>query len=194
MNDKKTLSKWIDNYDIGKGGALLILLVVSLLPFLILSFYNHPSPGDDYFETDIALQKGFWEAQKWWYFNNSGRWFASMAISLNPLVFHTYWAYKLNAAILLALLLIAGYWLSGKLFSKLNISARIGICSLFIFAYLIRLPIVGDGIFWLSGANSYLTAEIMSLFLLGCIISYTNSGNKKRYLILSCLLLIAIIS
>ncbi len=187
--------KIVENEPAGSAIAkvvLPLLLVLTILPLFILSFYNHPC-NEDFWETNIAIQKGFFAAQKWWFITWEGRYFANMLRSLNPMVFGAYWDYKLNTVVLLLLLLTATYWLSGKLFKGLGKNNKLGITAIFISSFIVIMPSIAEGIFWQSSIYATLTANIMTLFLLGCIISYYNSGHKKGYLIFSALLAIVII-
>jgi hypothetical protein len=190
INISKNIGKWAADNSL--GAALWVLLFVTILPFLILSFYNHPSL-DDYAFTGVELQKGFFGAQKYWYFTWTGRYFSTVLLSLNPLVFNMYWGYKFNTAIQLLLLIFATYWLCGKVFKNLDKSGKTEITALFIFSYLILLPKVSPGLYWQTTSYQYLTTGILTFCLLGCLISYYSSEVKKWYFILSCLLVIAII-
>ncbi|MGP8215152.1 MAG: hypothetical protein ACLQQ4_06280 [Bacteroidia bacterium] len=192
MLKRKVFNKQPGRYEITYTVVLLILLVMVLLPLFILSFYNHATL-EDYIETSVSLQKGFWGTQVWWYNSLQGRYIESLFQTLNPLVFNAYWAFKLNPVLLLSMLLIATCWLCHKLFKNLDTGSKLGICSLFIVSFIILMPQVFSGIFWQCGLIDCLLPDIMTLFLLGCIISYYQSANKKVYFILSCLLAILII-
>jgi hypothetical protein len=175
-----------------EGYVMLFLLIATLLPFFILSFYNHPS-ADDYAETIGARQNGSLGFQKLWYLTWSGRYFDNLILSINPLVYGAAWAYKFNAILLLILFTGAAYWLSGRLFKNADRLSRSGVTSFFVFAFIFLLPDVGQGIFWQSGAYTCFTAEILTLFLMGCILSYYQSDNAKSYFAISSLTIIAIV-
>src|ERR1700739_2396935 len=177
---------------INEGYVMLFLLVVTLLPFFILSFYSHPC-SDDYSETVCIWQNGVLGFQKYWYFNWSGRYFDTLLISLNPLVFNAKWMYKLNAILLLFLFVISTYWFCKALLKSSTKEIKIVLTALFVFAYMFLLPDVGQGIFWQSGAYTCFSAEILTLFLTGCMVRYYQSVNAKWYFAASCLLLVAII-
>ena len=191
-NGGKAFGEWLANYDIGKGGALLVLLLITTLPLFILSFYAHPCP-DDYEVTVISLQKGFIGAQKYWHYTWTGRYFSLVLDSLNPLVFGANWAYKLNAFILLLLLIIANYWLNATLFKSQNKATKLGLTSLFVFAFIVIMPDIRQGVFYQNGTYQYFVPEILTFFLLGCTINYYRTNHRKRYFILSSLLAVAII-
>jgi hypothetical protein len=191
-NSGRTFSEWFSNYDIGKGGVLVILLLVTTLPLFILSFYAHPCP-DDYEVTVISLQKGFFGAQKYWHYTWTGRYFSLVLDSLNPLVFGANWAYKLNAFILLLLLVIANYWLNATIFKSQSKATKLGLTSLFIFAFIVIMPDIQQGVFYQNGTYQYFVPEILTFFLLGCMIRYYRTSHKKKYFVFSCFLLVAII-
>ncbi|HXP51420.1 MAG TPA: hypothetical protein VN922_15795, partial [Bacteroidia bacterium] len=177
---------------VAKSIVLVILLAITLLPLCILSFYNHPC-WDDYFDTDLVQQKGFLGAQSWWYFNWSGRYFASALLSVNPLVYGAGWGYKLNTIAFLLLLLISTYWLSGELFQGFSRAYKIGISAVFIFTLIAIMPNIGFGLFWQCSIYTIFAPCILTLFLLGSIIGYYRSGGKKIFTVASCLLSIAIV-
>ncbi len=186
------IGKLLAKYNVGNTGALYILLTITLIPLFILSFHNHPC-SDDYAEANLVIKNGFLDTQKYYYTLWIGRYFSAILISITPMVFHAYWAYKFNAIILLLLLLFSTYWLSGKLFKNLDRTGKIGIATLFLFAFIMRMPDVASGIFWESGSYTNLPAEFMTFLLLGCIIVYSKNIQKKQYFFFSCLLAIAII-
>ncbi|HXP51520.1 MAG TPA: hypothetical protein VN922_16305, partial [Bacteroidia bacterium] len=79
-----------------------------------------------------------------------------------------------------------------KLFNQLGVLNKVALTSLFISAYLFFTPEVGEGIYWQSGAYTTLTPDILTFVLFGVIIDY-YSKHEKRFLVIACLLLIAII-
>jgi hypothetical protein len=185
-------AKKLPTHDINLRWLFIIVLAIVIVPLFILSFYNQPC-WDDYWETTVVRQNGFWGAQKFWYLNWTGRYFALFIISLNPMVFSANWAYKLNAIILLILFIYATFHLCSKLFKDFDNTTKIGISTLFIVAFIFFIPDIGQGIFWQSGAYTCFIPEILTLFFFSSIISYYYSPYKTRYFILSCLLVIAIV-
>ncbi len=174
------------------AGLLAILLVATILPLFILSFYNHPC-WDVYFDTTLVQQKGFIGAQKWWYYNWSGRYFVSALLSLNPLVFNASWGYKLNTVVFLLGLMGSAYWLAGKLLVGYLKTYKIGISALFIFAFVAFMPNIGFGLFWQCSVYTILTPCIFTLLLLASVLGYYQSASKGLFAALACLLTIAII-
>lgn len=176
----------------GEGVFLAALLIATLLPLFILSFYCHPSIMDDYTDTNMVKDYGFWGSQVYFYFNWTGRYFTDLLLNLNPMVFNANWAYKLNPIIWLLFHVISTYWLAGKLFKDLAPVWKLSITALFIFSYIVLLPDI-TGVFWQTCLYVNFTPNFLTFFLLGSIIQYYQTDKKKLYLALSCLLTIAII-
>src|ERR1700733_11422501 len=108
-----------------KASLYLLLLILILLPFIILSFYNHPCM-DDFVVAKMIQEKGFFETQKLMYNHWGGRYFSDILRSFNPFASVGYRVYKLNAIVFLLLLLITTYWLTGKLFKNISITGKLG--------------------------------------------------------------------
>ena len=173
-------------------GLLLFMLVAVILPLIILSFYNHPNI-DDFVIANIVHKSGIFGTQKFLYFNQTGRYFSDFILCLNPLTFDAYSAYKFNSIVLLLLYLTATYWLCGKLFKNLTITGKLTLTSVFVLAFISHMPGIAEGVFWLSGSYNTFIPDILTLFLLGCMLGYYSSPNKKLYFTLSALLIGAII-
>ena len=71
------------------GNWVNILLMVSVLaPLLALSYYNQPSPADDYCYIDTVFKYGWLEAMNYYYSGWTGRYFGIFLNHTNPLLFH----------------------------------------------------------------------------------------------------------
>lgn len=55
-------------------------LVAIPIPFVLLSFFNHPS-RDDFCYANKVLEQGFWNSQINWYNNWTGRYFSTGILS-----------------------------------------------------------------------------------------------------------------
>jgi len=184
-------SKWLANK--GLNWALISLAIFTLLPLFIISFYNHPT-YQDYFESWFVFKYGFWEAQKYFYINWQGRYVESFLEASNPLVFHAFWAFKLNPILLLSALVLACYWLVGNIFRDLKSTGKMAITSVFIFAFIRLMPQLFSGVYWQAGGYfNNLTPSVLTFLLLGCVINYYHSQQKRIYFIASCLLVAIII-
>jgi len=143
-----------------------------VIPFLLLAFYCHPS-ADDYWQTNIAIEKGIWQAyleilQTW-----SGRYFTMMLTASNPLVFHSLAGYKiLPVVFFLSFLGSSAYFIRAVL--SASRWSTIWFLTLIIFAlYLSFMPTVAQVFYWMSGVLHYQVAHIMFLILFGLLIRVT---------------------
>lgn len=90
------LGRWIVA---NRRGLLAIGIGLGLLPLLLLCGYNQPY-ADDFFWTSDVDTYGFWGAQKRFFANWSGRYFAtSLQLVSNPINYHWLQGVKLTAFI-----------------------------------------------------------------------------------------------
>lgn len=94
---------------------LIIIGVFSILPFIILTIYNHPM-ADDYTYHLESMNRGFWNAQIRLYTEISSKYFASFILSIKPLVSKGF------------------YWLSGATAYQLS-----SVLAVFLFVSIINL-------------------------------------------------------
>jgi len=167
----------------------IALFIFAVIPLLTLSFYNHPC-NDDFWETNIVFDKGLWHTLLYYYNFWSGRYFCLFLISLNPLVFHMYWAYKLNTVFAIAGLCIAIYWLTGSFSERLTIKQKLAFTAILVFAYFERMPDIREGLFWQSGAYTLHTGNVLSVLLMASLIRFFRT-QSKFYFIAACLFLFA---
>lgn len=171
------------------GTGLLVLL-----PFLLLTQYNHPQ-ADDYGFAVRDMTHGFWETQKNYYMNWSGRYFSTAAASVNPIIYGNFGIYKACSLLLILLLAALSCLLLHRLFrKKFSILQTLALAALFLSTYLMQMPSVSEGLFWLSGYLGYQLPNLMMLLLLISLISFsqTNSKNLKAlYITIAALLCIA---
>ena len=90
-----------------------VLLLTALLPFGLLSFFNHPFM-DDYYNAANARRLGLWAAQQDLYLQWSGRYFSSLLVTAaNPM--HRDWYNGLRITPLLFLAAALGtFYLGGR--------------------------------------------------------------------------------
>ncbi|WP_182412563.1 DUF6056 family protein [Adhaeribacter radiodurans] len=177
------------------NGALLVL-GLALLPFLLLAAFCHPS-ADDFWLTNLVIAKGPWQAQLAIRQNWSGRYTAMFLGSFNPLVYRSIALYKVLPVIFL-ILLTAGLYNFVKVLSHSGFSRKITLAFalLILIMYLHQMPTVAQTIYWMSGAITYQSANILLLYLLILLIRYYQPfpGNHTllRKLLIT-LLVVAVI-
>ncbi len=94
--------------------VLIIAVILSILPFVILSGYARPS-GDDYRYINKLNEYGYWSVQKYWFMRWSGRYFATVVISAfllmgDPVNVARIPGFIIIAAQLAALIVLVAVW------------------------------------------------------------------------------------
>ncbi len=176
--------------------AMIGLGVYTLLPFLFISQYNQPSADDFYFAVRDT-NNNFLTVLKSAYFGWTGRYFNTLVLRLNPLLYHSFGAYKTYSIIIIILFAIALSFLVREFLIKIaSVKQVLGISSLLIFLYFAQMPSVSEGFYWFSGYSTYQVANILSLLLLIILQKISpHSFTQKNALLflLSALLCTAII-
>ncbi|GAB3536533.1 hypothetical protein GCM10027443_27090 [Pontibacter brevis] len=175
--------------------SLCIGLLV-LLPFLVLTLYNHPQ-ADDYGFAFRDMTYGYWETQINYYMNWTGRYFSTTtAFRINPIIYGNFALYKLYSLLLILLLAASAYLFLFKLLHYHLDSLKItALAALLLCLYLMQMPSTSEGIFWLPGYLTYQLPNIMMLLLLTLLLSFFRTGNKSlksSYIVLAALLCVAI--
>ncbi|OKH22978.1 hypothetical protein NIES593_10950 [Hydrococcus rivularis NIES-593] len=166
-------------------------LIVIIIPFLLISYFNHPST-DDFCYANKVLELGFWNTQIFWYLNWSGRYFGTAANSLYAVIVGLFGEdnYTTNFWILykfVAPFLFGMFWISlfcffkaiaGKISSNWNLFWAT--CLGFVI-YLCGMPSTVEGFYWLNGAFYYTLGNIFLFFLLSLLLSKERILNSKSW-------------
>ncbi|MFZ1323528.1 MAG: hypothetical protein WAT71_18400, partial [Ignavibacteria bacterium] len=126
----------------------IFFLILMVIPFIILCFYNQPTPEDFVFGLETK-KLGFLKAQEFFYNNWSGRFFSYAVLSLNALLFVFIGGYKITSLLLMLLFFSSIYFLVSEFFKdKLNQKEIIVFSFSIIFLYLYKAPSVSEGFYW----------------------------------------------
>lgn len=167
--------------------AICILLII---PFLVLSFYNHPS-ADDFCNTNLTIKHGVVHMTKWWYFNWSGRYFSNFLASANPLILGNLIVYNLIPIItLISTILILYIFLKQIIESPTKIVFLLSLITYT--SILITKPTISEGIYWYTSIVTYEFANIYILLIGICMLKYALN-NKLKYFILAILFSVLLI-
>ncbi|MGA9998467.1 MAG: DUF6056 family protein [Pyrinomonadaceae bacterium] len=178
-----------------KNLALLFLLL-SLIPFLILTFFCHPA-YDDFCNTRHILSNGFIQRQIVLYNKAGGRYFATALLTvIDPLTNESFRGYKALAFLIVVLSFVSIYSLVTGIFGS-SVSRR---TKLIAAAFLMALfsnqtPEVTEMYYFMTGAIVYQFATILTLLFYALVIRLSKQSKRVRLFstILSCLLIVAIV-
>lgn len=168
-------------------------LLASLIPYFILAFFSYPSTDDFAYATKV-LDFGFWAGQFETYNTWSGRYFATLLLSFNPVAQKWIWGFPL-----LPIALLLGLW--GSLWYALNSALQAATdaaadnadndrrpsllskkqifwlaTTLFsIFLSHIQTPV--QAFYWMAGAVTYTVPLILVSFAVGLFFKLYRQGK-----------------
>jgi hypothetical protein len=175
-----------------KAAFLIVILsgvfIASLM--LCLSYFDHPS-ADDYNYSVNVRHYGFFGAQYFWYISWCGRYFSTFILSLNPLIFGSFSGYKVMSALLIMFSVISFYFFIDSLFRIPTILEKLYLTFLVFIAFILLMPSIAEGYYWMAGAYSYQSGNILTLLLFSMMISYREKPAKIKFVI-SAIIVIAL--
>lgn len=136
------------------------LFLVLALPLVVLAWYNVPSAADDFCFALNTIKFGFWQGQHYYYDGWTGRYFSTMLMHANPLVWGWLGWYKVFPILMLGLLGHSLYQLVRQLTNCPPAQAWVAMCGL-LFLYLFQAPSLVEVFFWLPSVAGYTIAMIL---------------------------------
>jgi len=130
-----------------------IIAILSLIPFLLLNYYNQPTSEDFYYSGELftfGFSKAFRVLYKFW----GGRYFGYLLILVNPLCFNS-----------------IDFFISRFTRNSLNLNERLLLTLSIVFVCLYSMPSIGQGFYWLISVLFYNVGIILSFLFL---IVYSN--------------------
>ncbi len=173
---------------------IIIIFIISLIPILWISFYNHPS-ADDYnytVNTARAFAEGglgnifssICQTVKTFYYTWQGTFSGIALMSLQPSAINDN-LYFLSTFILLFTFIISNYLLIAYVFTKalkLDFNKTLSIILITLFIVIQRIPSAVQGLYWWNGSIYYTFFYSLFLIEIYLFLKYYNE-KKKKYLI-----------
>lgn len=184
--------------------GMIIFFFLSLLPIIILGFYNYPC-ADDFSASDTAylawkntgsifsVIKAAWENVVFNYLEWSGVFMSVFWTSLQPGIFGEH-LYGITTLIAVVLFVIGGFYLGYVIFEKyLKADKYLTRCIvvLYLFTSIQCMPDGNEGLYWHAGVVNYTWAFAFLLLLSGLVLSiYKEENDRKKIVkvILACIL------
>ncbi|WP_282134457.1 DUF6056 family protein [Seonamhaeicola maritimus] len=173
------------NYLIRSDNFIILMGVLTILPFLAISFFNNPI-ADDFCYNVKSQDLSYWKSQLFIYNNWNGRYFTTAILTMKYLVYGGFLTYKIIPIIILIFLFYSIYKLSSLLFVNIQRKDCVLIGFYFVVMYLIQMPNVSEGIYWLAGTINYQLANILTIMFLYFLIKLILT-NKRKYMVISVL-------
>ncbi|WP_151087664.1 DUF6056 family protein [Hymenobacter baengnokdamensis] len=171
----------------------LTLALVSVLPFLVLSFYSHPV-ADDYVFSGFYKRIGWLAFQKVFYLNWQGLYTtnAVMCSPLNPVAHDRFDLYWIPCWLGIGSI-VASLWLLMRYLTRDRLATLV-ITSAVLFAYLYQTPSPAEGLFWLNANWAYqMSISIGLLLILVLLQAFQNKQVSLGYWVAAAILTIILI-
>lgn len=171
--------------------ATILVPVFIIVPFVVISFYNHPAL-DDWWYAETYKQNGFWGAQQYWYNHYTARFFSNFIMTIAPLSFGWAEGHKVMPIVFLLCLYGTMYKIAETVFN--NFSAKKNVLALWFAAtYLLIQRDYFESIYWLAANVVYQYAMLFLLLHINLIYQiFVQNEYKIRHCVLVVLLSVAI--
>jgi hypothetical protein len=161
-----------------------LLLFTLLTPFIGVHFFVFPV-YDDYWYAEVVSNHGFLGALDWWRNNASGRFLATLIISISNYSVKSIFLHRL-LLLLLSLFFVVSTWVLIKsiLRSLLIISLwEIWfLFMIFLFCFVSSLPGISEVLYWLPGAATYILGISFINILISLLIKTKQKPTKISFL------------
>lgn len=158
--------------------AAIALLLLLLLPFLVITWFNNPSI-DDYAFVYYTKTLGLWGAQVMWYTQWTGRYTGMFLMSLHPMLLDSLLLYKVISAVIILLSWHAMYRFVGGVFEIRNRPAAIVLSLMALYVYANGMPTLVQGFYWEAGAITYQLGNVLILHWIVNVYKAGQSANGK---------------
>ncbi len=179
---------------------LSIVLLISIIPLVYISFYSRPSADDYGYSISLyryissgnfnifGLIKKAIEVDIHFYNNWQGLYTSAFLLAFQPSIFGEKY-YCIGAILLLIISFLCVLYFIKTVFKILKIERYYAFLSILIFVFLYQqLPNLTEGLYWFNGAWNYMPFFFLSLVNMGLCLKYLFIKNRKKYIVLSCLL------
>ena len=161
-----------------RSNWVIIFSAFFILPFIMLSFFNHPS-ADDFWYTQQFAERGFWKAQLYLYNEITGRYLSSAILCINPLVLKWLYGYTFIPIIIVVLIAFSIYTLLDSFtLNNFSIKDKILFSSVLFALYLYRMTDIASGLYWMAGSVTYQLGIILAIFAFAYIIKDFQKNSR----------------
>lgn len=172
------MNRFYKKYRILGNWVNIMLMVSVLLPLLALSYYNHPSPADDYCYIDTVFKFGWLEAMNYYYTGWTGRYFGIFLNHSNPLIFHSVTGFKILPVVLLLGLIYALYTLFRHLTPTLSRLAHWGFAGVVFFLYILQIASIAEAFYWMAAFVTYTIPNILTLLWIVLVMRWYRQDTQ----------------
>lgn len=162
-----------------------------VFPLVLLAYFNQPS-ADDFCYNTASQNLSYLETQIKLFTTLNGRYTTSAILSIPVFLSYNLFLYKLMPILMLIFVFYALYYLASSLFLNLRRRDYIVLSLSCLSIYIVQMPSVSQGFYWLSSAVSYQLSSVFVLLLFSLVVKILYF-NKIKYIIVSVPLIILVI-
>ncbi|SKB58510.1 DUF6056 family protein [Dyadobacter psychrophilus] len=181
------MNRFYRKYRIVGNWINILLMVTVLAPLFALSYFNHPSPADDYCYIDTVFKFGWLEAMNYYYSGWTGRYFGIFLNHSNPLLFHSVTGFKILPVILISGVVFALYSLFRYLTPTLSRMAHLGFAGVVFFLYMLKIASMSEAFYWMAAFVTYTIPNIFTLLWIVLVLRWYRQDTQTAKILLSTL-------
>ncbi|MFV9615989.1 MAG: DUF6056 family protein [Gammaproteobacteria bacterium] len=159
---------------------LIAICLAVVLVFVMLAQYSHPSSDDFCMASgvnDFGLIRHLWDH----YFEWSGRYTSNTLYAIYPVIFGLFDGYKFIPAVVLLMFFIATAFFLSRLFNVSVVARPVLLSSLcFISVYLLGMMSPASSLYWMAGALTYQSANILFFVVLGLMLQLADRQKSAK--------------
>ena len=163
-----------------KQYIFLFFLFLAIFPYCYLCFFANPS-SDDFGFSFQSQTNEFWYLIKQTYLYWNGRYVSNVFIYLNPIVFGSFFGYKIIPLLMIILFVFANFIFVSQIFHTKTKQNKLLISLLLSLLFLQNMPIISEGIYWYTGSVIYTLGLIVFLFYVALLIKVIRENKKRVY-------------
>lgn len=173
---------------------LITILIILILPFLFVSFFNVPIT-DDFSFGKWGQNANTLETLKKLYFTENGRYFSLyFLITANPLVYNIFYLFAFTPILLILLLFLSIYFFLKQITQNIPFKILLVLTLCLFYTFIVSMPSTSEGLFWFTGSYTHTFPFAVCLIIAGLFKKMSNNNStQKKYLFFSLILFLQFI-
>jgi hypothetical protein len=147
------------------GWLVVLLALLGILPFVLMCAYSQPS-ADDWCVAADTMEKGFWQSNRDFYFDLTGRFFSSALLFMHPMLL-SFTAFKFYSLALVLGLVASMRWAVGAWFPESSTGWKWALVIMSSVLFLWGMGSTAQGFYWGTGSAGYTLPCLLFFCLAG---------------------------
>jgi hypothetical protein len=159
-----------------KNSILVYFFAAICLPFVFLSFFNHPAT-DDYYFVNLIQNFGIKDANIWLYQNWGGRYIANGILGFCPLYFGQLFWYKVIPVLLFFIWIFTTYYFIKQSIPDFKKRDCFKITAVILLLFLALTDEITSAFYWIVGGITHFLPVCFLLLSVGLYLKYLKQKN-----------------